>query len=399
MTTLEKKDVSFLLPDIGGEYKGTLDDDGKTIVGEWKQSGQAFKLVLKHVDKATEIRRPQTPKPPFPYVVEEVRVENKSDKTTLAGTLTLPKGDGPFPSVIMISGSGPQDRDETIFGHKSFLVIADDLTRKGFAVLRVDDRGVGLSTGDAEKATTEDFARDIESEIAYLKTRKEIDRAKIGLIGHSEGGIIAPLVALRTGDVAFIVLLAGTGVNGEEIMLRQAELIIKAMGGKEEDLRRQRDLQVKLFAIAKAEKDPKLAAEKMKVLIKDAIKTLPEEVRKTLGDSDGLINAQIKMAASPWMRFFMTHDPRPALAKVKCPVLAINGAKDLQVDPKQNLPEIDKAIRSGGNTRVTIVEVADVNHLLQTCKTGSVTEYGTIEETIAPSVLKTLGDWLSAQTK
>lgn len=397
--TLEKKIATFKVPSIGGEYTGTLAENGKEIVGEWKQAGQAFPVVLKRVDKPAEAVRPQTPKPPFPYKTEEVRIENAADRATLAGTLTLPDGAGPFPCVVLISGSGAQDRDESIMGHKPFLVIADALTRRGFAVLRVDDRGVGRSTGDAEKTTTEDNARDVESEIAYLKTRKDIDRTKIGLIGHSEGGIIAPLVASRSKDVALIVLLAGTGVAGEEIMLRQAELIIKAEGGKEEDLKRQRELQIKLFALAKNEKDPKIAAEKMKSLIDSAVKALPEATRKKLGDADQTVAAQIRMVASPWMRFFMTYDPRPALAKVRCPVLAIGGEKDLQVDPKQNLPEIEKALRSGGNTRATIVEVPGVNHLLQTCKTGSVAEYAMIEETVSPKVLKILVDWLTETVK
>jgi len=210
---------------IGGTFEGKISNDFLTIEGNFKQAGQSLPLMMKKVNKTIEIYRPQEPKKPYPYLEEEVFYENKEAKITLAGTLTLPSQEGLFPVVLLITGSGPQDRDEAIAGHRPFLVLADYLTRQGIAVLRVDDRGVGRSTGDFSPATSEDFASDVLAGIAYLKTRKEINPKKIGLIGHSEGGIIAPMVAVKSPDVAFIVLMAGTGLTGEEILYLQGALI------------------------------------------------------------------------------------------------------------------------------------------------------------------------------
>jgi len=219
---------------ILGVFQGKLKEDGLEIEGEWKQSGQSFPLVLKRIEKAAEVRRPQEPKKPYPYKEEEVVYENKEAGITLAGTLTLPRQECPFPAVLLISGSGPQDRNETLLGHRPFLVLADYLTRRGIAVLRVDDRGVGESTGNISQATSEDFATDVLAGIEYLKNRKEINPMQIGLIGHSEGGFIAPMVAVQSPDVAFIVLMAGTGLTGEEILYLQGELMARAEGASEE---------------------------------------------------------------------------------------------------------------------------------------------------------------------
>jgi dipeptidyl aminopeptidase/acylaminoacyl peptidase len=213
---------------IRGVFEGTLKEDGKTIEGEWKQAGSVFPLVLYYVDKVPETRREQDPVKPYPYAEEEVTYENKEAGVKLAGTLTYPDSVGPFPAVILITGSGPQNRDEGILGHRPFLVISDYLTRQGIAVLRVDDRGVGGSTGNFSQATTEDFVEDVLAGVEYLKSRKDIDSSRIGLLGHSEGGLIAPLVAVKSPDVAFIILMAGPGVTGEKIIMSQSELISRA---------------------------------------------------------------------------------------------------------------------------------------------------------------------------
>jgi pimeloyl-ACP methyl ester carboxylesterase len=308
--------------------------------------------------------------------------------------LTLPVGNGPFPAVILISGSGAQDRDETLFQHKPFLVLADALTRRGVAVLRVDDRGVGGSSGSTSQSTSEDFAGDVVAGIAFLKARPDIDAHKIGLIGHSEGGLIAPLVAGRSPDVAFIVLMAGTGMPGADVMYQQGRLILKTLGADEKTIERQRSLQQRLFAIIATEKDHGRSIARLREEAKKIVSELPEADRKNARAVEAEVEAQIIGVDSPWFRFFLTFDPRTAFRQVHCPVLALNGEKDLQVAPKENLSEIEKALKEAGNMRVTIRELPGLNHLFQTCKTGAVAEYAIIEETIAPAALKVIGDWV-----
>jgi pimeloyl-ACP methyl ester carboxylesterase len=394
---LEKTKLTFAMKAIGATYEGKLNPEENEAIGTFTQNGTKLALTLKKTEKATEIRRPQTPKPPFPYKVEGLTYRNEQAGITLAGTLTIPSGRGPFPAVILISGSGAQDRDETIFQHRPFLVLADTLTRRGVAVLRVDDRGVGGSSGSVATSTSEDFAGDVQAGIALLKSRGDIDGHKIGLIGHSEGGIIAPIVAARSHDVAFIVLLAGTGLPGDEIVIRQGRLIGKVMGENDEDLDKKQSITKRLFEIMKAETDPKKAGNAVREELKKQIGALSPEDRKKAGDVDSAAETAVKQLESPWFRFFLTFDPRPTLAKVQCPVLALNGEKDLQVPPKENLEEIEKAIKKGGNTRVTTKQLPGLNHLFQTCKTGGVGEYAEIEETIAPAALKVIGDWVVGQ--
>jgi pimeloyl-ACP methyl ester carboxylesterase len=304
----------------------------------------------------------------------------------------LPRGKGPFPVALLITGSGPQDRNESLLGHKPFLVLADYLTRRGIAVLRVDDRGVGGSTGSVPDSTTENFAADVMAGIEFLKTRKEIDPEKIGLIGHSEGGAVASMVAAQNGDVAFIVLMAGMGLTGEEILYLQGAMIMKASGASAGQLAKQRATQESMFKILKEEKDPATAEKR---LHEELSRNLTEEAKKK---SEQAIAAQIKRANTPWFRYFLTLDPRPALRKVKCPVLALNGENDLQVPATENLREIEAALKAGGNKDVTIVSLPKLNHLFQTSETGSMSEYAKIEETIAPVALKTIGDWVLKRT-
>ena len=381
-----------------GVFEGKLQDDNLSIEGEWKQSGQSFPLVLKRVDEPAEVRRPQEPKKPYPYQEEEVIYENKQAAVKLAGTLTIPPQGGPFPAVLLISGSGPQDRNETILGHHPFLVLADYLTRLGIAALRVDDRGVGKSGGDFTQATSEDFASDVLAGLEYLKSREEINPKQIGLIGHSEGGIIAPMVAVQSSDVAFIILMAGTGLTGEDILYLQTELIARAEGVSDEVIAKNLSLQEQMFTIVKEEKDSISAEKRLRTILEDAISELElsEKERQT---AEAKAEAQIKSILSPWFRYFLTYDPRPTLTKVKCPVLAINGEKDLQVPPKENLAAIEEALKAGGNNSYTIKELSGLNHLFQTAETGSLSEYAKIEETISPTALKIMSDWILEQTE
>jgi len=383
----------------GGVFEGKVSEDFLVIEGEWKQSGQTLPLTVKRVYKAVEILRPQEPKKPYPYIEEELVYENKEAEITLAGTLTLPPGKGPSPVVLLISGSGPQDRNETIYNHRPFLVLADYLTRQGIAVLRVDDRGVGESTGDFSQATSEDFASDVLAGIEYLKTRKEINPEQIGLIGHSEGGLIAPMVAVKSPDVAFIVLMAGTGLTGEEILYLQGALIYRAMGVSEEEIIKNRQFNEKIFSLIKEEKDEKTIEEKLRQMFMADWAELNDEEKSRIGDPEVFLKAQLQSLLSPWLKFFLTYDPKPTLSKVKCPVLAINGGKDLQVPPKENLSAIEEALVAGGNKNFIIKELPGLNHLFQTAQTGLPDEYVKIEETISPVALKIISDWILEQIR
>jgi hypothetical protein len=282
-------------------------------------------------------------------------------------------------------------------GHKPFLVLADHLTRHGIAVLRADDRGVGESTGSFADATTEDFAADAAAGIAYLETLAEIDSKRIGLVGHSEGGITAPMVAARSNEVAFIVLMAGVGVPMDQLLRAQSRLLLKANGADDEYIARNERLSTRMFAIAKAEPD----AATREAKLRDATKTFADSLSVGGAPSDedrASLERGVAMLATPWMHFLLNYDPAATLRRVKAPVLAINGELDLQVPPSQNLPAIQKALADGGNRDVTIVELPKLNHLFQTATTGAPSEYGTIEETMAPIALKTISDWIVART-
>ena len=327
----------------------------------------------------------------------------KKVEITLAGTLTLPESGGPFPAVLLITGSGPQDRDETVAGHKPFWIIADYLTRQGIAVLRVDDRGTGKSTGFFKGATSGDFATDVLAGVAYLKSRKEINPRQIGLVGHSEGGLIAPMVAVQSDDVAFIVLLAGPGVDGSQILLMQGALISRAGGTSEALIKQSRNYSKRMHEIVKAEPNNERAEKKIREMHAASRAALSEELKKETRelapDLEAQLNMTIKQILTPWFRYFLIYDPRPALRKVNCPVLAINGEKDLQVPSKENLAAMEQALKAGSNTDdYTLKELPDLNHLFQHAKTGAPTEYSKIEETFAPEALKIMGDWIKSKT-
>ncbi len=384
----------FVIAKIPGQptFRGVL-VDGK-VAGDFTQNGMTFPFRLGREVVALPAR-PQEPKPPFPYRTEEVTYRNGD--VVLAGTLTLPEGAGPFPAAVLLTGSGAQNRDEELFGHKFFLVLADHLTRGGLAVLRADDRGVGGSTGSVTRSTTSDFADDALAGVALLRARPEIAGGCVGLIGHSEGGIAAPMAAVRApGDVGFVVMLAGTGVPLGEVILRQSELIMRAGGADsltvKTELARTRLVLDRLAAGA----DSTSIRADLERLIRDQRAARPDTGQDP-ADLTALLDATISGLVTPWFRYATALDPREALRRVRCPVLAVNGERDLQVDPDQNLTEIERALREGGNQDVTIRRLPGLNHLLQTAATGQPSEYGLIEETMNPVALDTVRDWILAR--
>lgn len=384
---------------IAGSYNGVIDWESSEITGKWNQSGQSFDLVINKVDKATSINRPQEPKEPFPYNSEDVYFENVPDSITLAGTFTYPKEGSNFAAAILISGSGPQNRNEELLGHKPFLVLSDHLTKNGYAVLRFDDRGVAESEGNFQSATTEDFAKDVLAAVEYLKSRIEIDMKKIGLIGHSEGGLIAPMAAVQNDDIAFIVLMAGPGISGEEILLLQSRLIQEASGTPAEEIKKNLEFSSKIYQEIKSTDDMAIAEKQIKDFFWKEYMEMTEEEKEKIGDPETFLNMQLRVALTPWFKFFLEYNPAPTLEKVKCPVLAIIGEKDLQVPPKENLSAIEKALKKGGNKDYTLKELSGLNHLFQTADTGSPIEYAKIEETFSPVALDIITNWLNKTTK
>jgi len=398
-TTFENSILRITIANAKIEYEGTLGNDN-IIVGTFKQGGQSFPMNLsKEVIEKEKLVRPQEPIKPYSYYAEDITFENKKAGIRLAGTLTLPQKEGVFPVVILISGSGPQNRDEELLGHKPFLVLADYLTKNGIAVLRYDDRGIASSKGDFKTATTADFATDVEASIAYLKTRKEINKKKIGLIGHSEGGIIAPMVANKSADVAFIVLLAGTGIQGDKLLLLQQKLIGKVSGVSDEDLLKSELTNRKVFDIVNQSNSLEQLKTDLTNYLKQTLKEDPNAEKPEGMSDDDLVKLQVNQIANPWMHYFIKYDPASTLEKVKCPVLALNGEKDLQVPPKENLEAIKKALAKGGNKKVTTKELPNLNHLFQECKTGSPNEYATIEQTFSPTALTEILKWIQVQAK
>lgn len=370
---------------LSGVYKGELKDDG-TLEGTWSQGPATLPLNLKRQTEPIAPKRPQEPQGPFPYEVTDVTFENRRDSVTLAGTWTKPQGEGPFPAAILISGSGPQDRDEQLMGHRPFWVLADHLTRQGIAVLRYDDRGTAESTGDFAAATSEDFAEDTRAAVRFLKQRPEV--ASIFLVGHSEGGLIAPMVAADTPDVDGIVLMAGPGTSGRQILLDQTERMMAQRGMPKEALETQRQLQGTVFDRIADGNDVEL-----RKAIQDLIRF---QTGGALTDRDlkTQVDANLKQMTSPWLRYFLTYDPVPTLRKVSRPVLAINGEKDLQVLPAANLGAIGETLKKAGNENVKLMELKGLNHLFQTAETGAAEEYSKIEETFAPQALEAISSWI-----
>jgi len=389
--TQKENAFHFEIPALASTYDGTLETNKNSITGEWAQSEIKEKLDFKRSDQPLELRRPQNPGKPYPYREEEVTFSNEKAGVNLAGTLTLPKGAGPFAAAVLVAGSGPQDRDDTIGNHKPFLVLSDYLTRKGFAVLRYDKRGIGQSTGSEEMATTLDLASDAQSAVAYLKTRKEIDSAKIGLIGHSEGAMIAPAIAAASNDLPWVVLLAAPATKGEDTLLNQSDLIARAGGLSDAQVLSSLNFDKQAYELVQKEPDNAVVTETLKTLVKES--GLDAAV------PPAALEAQLHMMTSPWFRFFLSYDPLPDLKRTKCPVLALYGEKDLQVPPKINLPMLQQALSDGGNKQADARQLPELNHFFQHAYSGSPTEYAAIDETFAPEAMKIIGDWLTARTK
>jgi pimeloyl-ACP methyl ester carboxylesterase len=376
----------FEIPAVAGLFDGKLNSAKNGIAGTWSQTGATEKLEFKRSDQPLELRRPQLPSKPYPYREEEVSFFNSVAGVTLAGTLTLPKGAGPFAAAVLITGSGPYDRDESLSNHKPFLVLSDFLTRKGIAVLRYDKRGVGKSTGSADKATTLDLAADCESAVAYLKSRKEIDPDRIGLIGHSEGAMIAPYLAAHSSGIPWIILLAAPATKGQDTLLHQSELIARAGGLSDAQIVASLTFDREAYELVRDEKDPSVLIDKLSALVKES--------GLDVAIPGAALEPQLRMMTSPWFRFFIDYDPLPNLRNTKCPVLALYGQKDLQVPAKVNLPLAQKAFSDAGNSQADVRQLSDLNHLFQHAYSGSPAEYAAIEETISPDALQAISDWL-----
>lgn len=339
--------------------------------------------------------RSQEPKPPFPYIVEEVSYGNS--EAVLSGTLTLPKTNGPFPAVILIHGSSALDRDETILGHKPFLVMADHFTRHGIAVLRFDKRGVGKSTGVFETATIKDFCDDVAKGVGYLKSRPEINRNQIGLVGHSEGAIVAPMLAAKSNTIAFIVLLAGPGLTGEEIFCEQGVITHRLNGADKGMIALDSQVRKMATGIIKKEADRKAAKDQINEALAKFLSGLNENQKAWVKLNSVITEAWIKRFNSPWGHFFFGYDPASALRWIRVPTLALNGDLDQIVSPKQ-LSFIAEALKEAGNKDYTVLELPKLNHAFQTCSIGTWDEYEQIDETIAPAVLTIMTDWILERT-
>jgi alpha/beta superfamily hydrolase len=377
---------------VGMNYKGIFNKESQQFEGTYKEGGLEMTLNLKKgAIKIEDLRRPQEPVKPYPYYEEDVVFKNIEAKVSLAGTLTLPTKNGKFPVVILISGSGPQDRDESFMGHKSFLVLSDYLTKQGIGVLRFDDRGNGESTGDFGNATTEDFSKDVLSAITYLKTRNDVDIKNIGLIGHSEGGIIAPLVANNSKDVAFMVLLASTGISGTELSVMQSKTLrqfpVKDEIAYEKNTR-------KAIAIVTSNKSDLEIKNELTTHYNAFIKPILTSLNVPEEKINLFIESQLKTSLKPWSRYFLQYNPADEIEKLQMPVLSLNGSKDTQVNAKINQEAIRKALIKGGNKDYEIIELENLNHFFQECETGNMDEYRKIEQTFSPTALKEISNWI-----
>jgi uncharacterized protein len=389
-TIFRNDSIIIRLTKLGIEIAGSVDLAGNRLDCQFRQRGGVFPIAFTRVEKLPELLRPQEPKPPFSYRIEEVVFENKEAGVKLAGTMTLPEKPGRHPAIIMVSGSGKQNRDEEFSKHKPFWVIADHLTRKGFIVLRYDDRGVGKSTGNFDMSSTGDFAKDTEAGIEYLKTRKDVNPRKIGIIGHSEGGMIASIVANETSDVAFIVSLAGFMVNFEDVVLDQLLNQAKQMGRSEEEIALEKTWRKSLYSIIREKTDSATAANKLW----EAYNQMNGDDLKKLNWPKERHESQVRQLLNPWWRYNLTLDNREKLMNIKCPVLALYGELDKQVFPEKNVVFVEEAFKNGKCKKFELTRLPGLNHMFQTATTGSEYEYTRIEETFSPDALNLISDWI-----
>jgi pimeloyl-ACP methyl ester carboxylesterase len=402
METIDDQ-VTISVGSLNAKFTGKYNVEKTEIVGKWKQGFLTLDLTLAKSDKiepVVERKRPQRPQAPFPYEIQQVKFKNEKADIELAGTLTLPDGSDKPPVVVLISGSGPQDRDETLLEHKPFWVIADYFARRGIAVLRYDDRGTGESTGDFAAATTAEFADDAEAAVQFLKAIDRVNSKQIGLCGHSEGGLIAPIVAARNQDVAFIILMAGPGVNGEQISYSQLRLMLEVEQVEEQKI--EQHIKMQRAIIRNVLEHPEMPQQELREKIITEIEPIldPDDKEAEAREAfSAKIEAGMQQLNSPWFRYFLKFEPTSSLEKVTCPVLAINGAKDLQVDAELNLPMIETALQKAGNQDFKLISIPELNHLFQRCQTGSVSEYVEIEETFDPATLELMADWILERTR
>ena len=366
---------------------------GDAIEGEFGQSGLSGTFRLERASLA------QAPVPEEELPYDEEEIEFHSGDITLAGTLTLPESAGPYPAVVLISGSGGQNRDEEVAGFPVFKVIADHLTRHGIAALRYDDPGVGGSTGDVSKQTIPDRTDNVLAAVGLLLQHAEIDPDRIGLIGHSEGGIVAPLVASRSDDVSFVVLLAGTGVPGDEILRAQLEFLVKDAAAEEAETARA--YQERLFRVLATGEGWDEFEEATRQLLFENIEAAPESERAVITDAeayvDTLVTQQLKTVQSPWYKSFFEHDPGPALEQLTLPVLALFGELDSQVPAEMNAVAMAKALTSAGNADFTLFTFPGANHLFQAAVTGSISEYTELKPEFIPGFLELIEEWIATR--
>jgi hypothetical protein len=397
----ESRTLRLGLKAIGASYDGTLNADGSVLEGTWSQGAQKLPLTFHRLEQAFALRRPQLPQGPFPYESREVTFRSEAGNVRLAGTLVLPEGKGPFPAVALVSGSGPQDRDESLMSHKPFLVLADALARRGIASLRWDDRGAAASEGDHFGSTVDDFAADARAAVAFLRSRPEVDRNAIGIVGHSEGGLIAPIVAAAEKSdksVAFLVLLAPPGEPLRPLLLRQIRALYRLQGVSPALLDRALAAQSEdLDLIA----DPAVTVDRLQEILRERATLrrtrFTDEERAQLRIDAAAIERGIETAKTAWFRSLVRQDPAVYLRQVKIPVLALFGEKDLQVDAQVNAKAVRSALAAAGNPSGEVRILPGLNHLFQHAKTGGFEEYATIEETFALEALATIGDWVTAR--
>lgn len=404
-TRVKENEVIIEMNAMNASFTGKLLNDS-TIDGIFTQRAE-LPLLLKKTVTITENntnKRPQTPKPPFAYKSEDVLYYSPDKSLTYGATITIPQGKGPFPSIVLITGSGQQDRDENILGHKIFAVIADHLTKAGYIVLRADDRGMGKSTGIFNEATSEDFAIDVSNTVDYLLTRPEADKNKIGLIGHSEGGMIAPMVATKRNDIHFIILLAAPGVRILELMAEQNAAIAKASGASKETTESIKPLFMRVATAIYNAPDSAQAFANAAMITENWVHTKSNDVLKelefeTAAKRNAYITEMVKEFRSPWFRYFLQFDPGPYLEQLKCKVLALNGEKDIQVISSQNLAGIERALKNSSSKKYDVKELPNMNHLFQTCKKCTLEEYGQLTETFSPIALEFISNWLLKNIK
>jgi pimeloyl-ACP methyl ester carboxylesterase len=409
---VKEDSVILMMESINGKYTGKLSADKKQMTGTWHQGGGSLALDVNKTSETVVIKtqnRPQTPKPPYPYHSEDVEYFNADKSLQYGATITYPSTTEnnktkKFPSIILITGSGQQDRDETIFGHKSFAVIADYLTKKGYLVLRVDDRGIGKSTGNFAKSTTADFVKDVEVSLDFLEQQPQVDKNKIGLLGHSEGGMIAPVVADARKEINFIVLLAGPGIPITQLMKEQVEAVA-ASSGKSPELTK---ITGQLYSIFTEEINKNEDSTTTHNNIKNKLIVFAQNsdtaTRSAMGFNDLTtidknITDGIERFTTPWLKYFLAFNPQPYLEKLHCKVLALNGSKDVQVIPESNLAGIKASLKKSKSPKYDVIEIPGLNHLFQTCIKCSPDEYGDLEESFSPKALDIIGNWLDKNVK